>query len=399
MKRDYYEVLGVAKTATEDEIKKSYRKLAMEFHPDRNPDNKEAEDKFKEAAEAYEVLSDQQKRDRYNQFGHQGMRGNSDYHQYSNVNDIFSQFSDIFGSGGGGSIFDTFFGGGMGQQQKRQAGPERGSDLQIRLPLTLEDIAAGVEKTIKVKHFRKCATCSGSGAKVGSQVQQCQTCGGQGQVRQVRSMGFMQSVNISVCPTCSGAGTIIKDKCASCNGEGRTQEESMLKVKIPAGVNDGNYLTMQGQGHVGRRGGAAGDAIIVIEELEHDHFIRNGDDVILDIDITFPQAALGAEIEVPTLTGKALLKIHSGTQPGAILKMRDKGIQHLNRHTKGDQLVRINIAIPTKLTKDEKNFIEKLAEQDHFKVKMQATERPEESKSEKHAEESGIFENLRSMFS
>lgn len=402
MKRDYYEVLGVTKSASGDEIKKSYRKMAMEFHPDRNPDNKGAEDKFKEAAEAYEVLSDGTKRSRYDQFGHQGMRSNNDYHQYSNVNDIFSQFSDIFGGGGGGSIFDTFFGGGMGQQQ-RQAGPERGSDIQIRLPLTLEEIAVGVEKTLKVKHFHKCKTCTGTGAKPGSSVQTCQTCGGQGQVRQVRSMGFMQSVNITVCHTCSGAGTIIKDKCTSCNGEGRVQEESMLKVKIPAGVNDGNYLTMQNNGHVGRRGGAAGDALIVIEELEHDDFIRNGDDVIYDLDISFPQAALGAEIEVPTLSGKALLKVHSGTQPGAILKMRDKGIQHLNRTTKGDQLVRINIAMPTKLTKEEKNLIEKLGEQEHFRTIKQAEEKqPEKTKnmkSESQAEEPGIFENLKSMFS
>ena len=399
MKRDYYEVLGVVKGASDDEIKKSYRKLAMEFHPDRNPENKEAEDKFKEAAEAYEVLSDQTKRDRYNRYGHQGMRSNSDYHQYSNVNDIFSQFSDIFSGGGGGSIFDSFFGGG-GQQ--RQAGLERGSDIQLRLPLTLEEIAVGVEKTLKVKHFHKCKTCTGTGAKAGSSVQTCQTCGGQGQVRQVRSMGFMQSVNITVCHTCSGAGTIIKEKCTSCNGEGRVQEESMLKVKIPAGVNDGNYLTMQNQGHVGRRGGAAGDALIVIEELEHDDFIRNGDDVIYDLDISFPQAALGAEIEVPTLTGKALLKVHSGTQPGAILKMRDKGIQHLNRTTKGDQLVRINVATPTKLTKEEKSLIEKLSEQEHFRATQTEEPRKEEKKNAKFEsteEESGIFENLRSMFS
>jgi molecular chaperone DnaJ len=396
MKRDYYEILGVAKSADEDEIKKSYRKLAMQFHPDRNPDNKEAEEKFKEATEAYEVLSDTDKRARYDRFGHGGVK-NTDYHHYQNVNDIFSQFSDIFSGGGGGSIFDSFFGGGMGQQ--RQAGPEHGADIQIRLPLKLEEIATGVEKTIKVRHFRKCGTCSGSGAKPGTGVQTCSTCGGQGQVRQVRSMGFGQFVNVSVCPTCQGAGTIIKEKCQTCSGEGRVQEESTLKVKIPSGVSDGNYLTLNGQGHVGRRGGAAGDAIVIIQELEHEIFIRDGDDVILDLDLTFPQAALGAEVNVPTLTGHALLKIQPGTKPGQILRMRDKGIQHLNRSSKGDQLVRININMPSKLTKEEKALIEQLAELEHFRSKETSAEKSSEKKKEARAEEAGVFESFKNMFS
>jgi molecular chaperone DnaJ len=397
MKKDYYEILGVEKTASEEDIKKSYRKLAMQYHPDRNPGNKEAEDKFKEAAEAYEVLSDTDKRARYDRFGHQGMRSN-DYHQYQNVNDIFSQFSDIFSGfsgGGGGSIFDSFFGGG----QQRQAGPERGADIQLRIPLKLEEIAVGVEKTVKVKHYRRCGTCSGTGAKGASGVQSCTTCGGQGQVRQVRSMGFGQFVNVTTCPTCQGAGTTIKDKCSSCNGEGRLQEESTLKVKIPAGVNDGNYLTLQGQGHVGRRGGPAGDALVVIQELEHEYFVREGDDVILDLDLTFPEAALGGEIQVPTLTGHALLKIQSGTKAGQILRMRDKGIQHLNRNSKGDQLVRINIVTPTKLTKEEKALIEKLAGMEHFKGTKNQFHKPEDKDSAPHAEESGIFENIKNMFS
>lgn len=396
MKQDYYEVLGIEKGASEDDIKKAYRKMAMQYHPDRNQGDKEAEEKFKIAAEAYEVLSDTDKRARYDRFGHQGMRSN-DYHQYSNANDVFSQFSDIFsGFSGGGSIFDSFFGGG---QQQRQAGPERGADIQLRIPLKLEEIAVGVEKTVKVKHYRRCGTCSGTGAKGTGGVQSCTTCGGQGQVRQVRSMGFGQFVNVTTCPSCQGAGTTIKDKCTACSGEGRLQEESTLKVKIPAGVNDGNYLTLQSQGHVGRRGGAAGDALVVIQELEHEVFIRDGDDVILDLDLTFPQAALGGEIQVPTLTGQALLKIQSGTKAGHILRMRDKGIQHLNRNSKGDQLVRINIVTPTKLNKEEKALIEKLAGMEHFKKSQGQFHKAENTDSEPQAEEPGIFENLKNMFS
>ncbi|HYM21225.1 MAG TPA: molecular chaperone DnaJ [Candidatus Kapabacteria bacterium] len=397
MKKDYYEVLGVAKGAPEDEIKKSYRKLAMQFHPDRNPGNSEAEEKFKEATEAYEVLSDTDKRARYDRFGHQGMRSN-DFGHYQNTEDIFSHFSDIFGGMSGGSIFDQFFGGGG---MRTQSGPERGSDIQIRLPLTLEEIAVGVEKTIKVRHFRKCSTCSGSGAKAGTTVQTCGTCGGSGQVRQVRSMGFGQFVNVGPCPTCNGSGTIIKEKCPVCVGEGRVQEESTLKVKIPAGVSDGNYLTLSSQGHAGRRGGPAGDAIVVIEELEHDIFVRDGDDVILDLDITFPQAALGAEVEVPTLSGRALLKVQGGIRSGTILRMREKGIQHLNRSGKGDQLVRVHIVTPTKITKTERELIEKLSQEDNFKGSVR---KPEEKKSKRPRskttnEQAGIFDGIKSMFS
>jgi molecular chaperone DnaJ len=396
MKRDYYEILGVERSAPADEIKKSYRKLAMQFHPDKNPDDKAAEEKFKEATEAYEILSDTDKRARYDRFGHQGMK-NNDYGHYQNTEDIFSHFSDIFSGVGGGGIFDQFFGGGG---TRTQAGPERGSDLQIRLGMTLEEIATGVEKTIKVKHFRKCSTCKGSGAKEGTAVQTCQTCGGAGQVRQVRSMGFGQFVNVGPCPTCNGAGTIIKDKCTVCNGEGRVQEESTLKVKIPAGVSDGNYLTMSGQGHAGRRGGPAGDVLVVIEELEHDIFVRDGDDVILDLDITFPQAALGAEVEVPTLSGRALLKIQSGIRSGTILRMRDKGIQHLNRNGKGDELVRVHIVTPQKLTKSERELIEKLTQEENFRTEVKKAEKTKSSKrTSAKSESAGVFGNFKSMFS
>lgn len=392
MKRDYYEVLTVEKTATVEEIKKAYRKLAMQYHPDRNPDDSVAEDKFKEATEAYEVLCDQDKRSRYDRYGHQGVK-NSDYHHYSNVNDIFSQFSDIFGAGGGGSIFDSFFGGGF--NQRGGSAVERGSDLQVKMALSLEEIATGVEKTIKVRHLRTCSTCEGSGAKDSSATETCKTCSGLGQVRQVRSMGFGQFVNVAVCPTCHGDGKMIKDKCSDCKGEGRLQQEDVLKVKIPAGVSEGNYLTLSGQGNAGRRGGPNGDCFVVIEEEEHEIFVRDGDDIVLDLDISFPQAALGAEIEVPTLTGASLLKIQSGTQSGTLLRMRDKGIQHLNRSGKGDQIVRVQVVTPKKLTKEEKALLQDLAEHEHFKTESIA----EETLQREQEPSPGIFSNLKSIFS
>lgn len=392
MKRDYYEILGVEKNAGTDEIKKSYRKLAMQFHPDRNPDDHTAEDKFKEATEAYEVLSDETKRARYDRFGHQGVK-QGDYHQYSNVNDIFSQFSDIFG---GGSIFDSFFGGGGFNQQRGGTVVERGSDVQIKTGLTLEEIATGAEKMVKVKHLRTCNTCSGSGAKDPSAVETCKTCSGLGQVRQVRSMGFGQFVNVTACPACHGEGKTVKEKCSDCRGEGSVQQEDTVKVKIPAGVSDGNYLTLSGQGNAGRRGGPNGDAFVVVEEIEHDIFVREGDDVVLELEITFPQAALGAEIEVPTLTGSSLLKIQAGTQSGTLLRMRDKGIQHLSRPGKGDQIVQVQIVTPKKLSKEEKRMLQDLARQEHFRGADTAT--PGVTK-EREEEEASVLDNLKSIFS
>ncbi|MEO6940597.1 MAG: molecular chaperone DnaJ [Candidatus Kapaibacterium sp.] len=395
MKRDYYEILTVEKSASVEEVKKAYRKLALQYHPDRNPDDASAEDKFKEATEAYEVLSDQTKRARYDQFGHQGVRQN-DFGHYQNSNDIFSHFADIFGGMAGGSIFDQFFGGG-GQQRSASDGSERGSDLQLRMALTLEEIATGVEKTIKVKHLRACTTCSGSGAKKGSAVETCTTCSGIGQVRQVRSMGFGQFVNVTTCPTCNGAGRTIKERCPTCNGEGRKQDESTLKVNIPAGVSDGNYLTLSGQGHAGRRGGAPGDAIVIIQEAQHALFVRDGDDVVLNLEITFPQAALGAEVEVATLTGHSLLKIQSGTQPGTLLRMRDKGIPHLNRGGKGDQLVRVQVVTPKRLTKEEKQLIEQLSKTEHFLAKSKA-EGGANATNERAEVDEGFFDNIKSIF-
>ena len=407
MKRDYYEILGLEKAASADEIKKQYRKLALQFHPDRNPDDSAAEDKFKEATEAYEVLSDADKRARYDRFGHQGVK-NSDFGHYQSSNDIFSQFADIFGGMGGGSIFDQFFGG--GQQQRSSTGPERGADIQMRMALTLEEIATGIEKTVRVRHLKTCSVCSGSGAKPGTAVDTCPTCSGIGQVRQVRSMGFGQFVNVMTCPTCQGAGRTIRERCTNCSGEGRTQEESTVKVNIPAGVSEGNYLTLSGVGQAGKRGGPAGDAIVIVQETEHDLFVRDGDDVILELEVTFPQAALGAEVEVPTLYGHSLLKIASGTQSGTLLKMRDKGIPHLNHGGKGDQLVRVQIVTPKKLTKEEKVLLEKLSEESHFKMvdKSAPLDEDHAEKAEHYAEENtsqdctkveaGFFQSIRNLF-
>jgi molecular chaperone DnaJ len=394
MKRDYYEILSVERTATIEEIKKSYRKLALQFHPDRNPDNKEAEEKFKEATEAYEVLSDGDKRARYDRFGHEGVRQN-DFGHYQNANDIFSHFADIFGGMGGGGIFDQFFGGGV----QNPNAPERGADIQIPLDLTLEEIATGVEKKIKVRHWKTCSNCSGTGAKNGTAVDTCPTCHGSGQLRQVRSMGFGQFVNVTVCHTCQGSGKSIRERCEVCAGEGRVQQESTLSVKIPAGVSEGNYLTLSGQGHAGRRGGPPGNALVVIREQEHDHFLRDGDDVIYDLEITFPQATLGAEIEVPTLTGHSILKIQAGTQAGSLLRMRDKGIPHLNHSGRGDQLVRIQIVTPSKLTKEERQLLEKLSKLEHFRsAEPEATDQKSEREEVVADEQTGFFDNIRSIF-
>jgi molecular chaperone DnaJ len=360
-KRDYYEVLGVSRSASNDEIKKSYRKLALQHHPDRNPDNKEAEDKFKEATEAYEVLSDQQKRQRYDQFGHQGMRGGADYHNYTNFNDIFSQFGDIFG----GSIFDEMFGGQQSRRGPRSTG-EPGSDLRIRLKLTLEEIAAGVEKKIKIKKWKTCGTCSGSGAKPGSSKSACSHCNGTGELRQVSRSMFGQFVNISPCAYCGGTGQIIREKCPTCTGEGREQGETTVKINVPAGVSEGQYMTLQGQGNSGRRGGHAGDVHVEFVEEKHEQFVRNGDDIIFNAVIGYPDAVLGTDIEVPTLTGKVKIKIDPGTMPGKMLRLKEKGIPRLNSYGKGDQLVRIQIWVPSKVNSREKELLKELSGSEHI---------------------------------
>jgi molecular chaperone DnaJ len=370
-KRDYYEILGVARNASQDELKKAYRKIAMKYHPDRNPNNKEAEEKFKEAAEAYEVLSDADKRRRYDQFGHDGIRAGQDFHGYSDIHDIFSAFGDIFGGSFGGSIFEEAFGGGRTSRQRSRQ-PHTGTpgaDLKVRLKLTLEEIAEGVEKKIKVKAYKSCEMCGGTGARSTSSRVTCPACNGTGEIRQVSRSIFGQFVNISTCDLCNGDGKIIKDVCPECRGEGRVHGEKTIKVNIPPGVTEGNYIPMRSQGHGGRRGGPAGDIIILIEEEQHPVFVREGDDVILDLLISFPEAALGAEIEIPTLIGRAKLHIEPGTQSGKILRMREKGIAHLNGYGHGDQLVRVNVWTPTRLTPKDKDILKELSQHDSMKPK------------------------------
>ncbi len=361
--RDFYETLGVERSATADEIKSAYRKMAMQYHPDRNPDNAEAESKFKEAAAAYDVLSDPDKRARYDQYGHAGVGGGQQgYHEYTNVNDIFSAFGDIFGQ----SIFGDMFG---GQQRgsRQRSRKEHGADLRVRMPLSLEEIATGVEKTIKIRHMKTCSTCTGSGAKGSGGYTSCTACGGSGEVRQVSRSVFGQFINIAPCAACSGNGEILQDKCDTCSGEGRVEGETTVKVTIPAGVRTGNYIPLTGKGHAGRRGGQSGDAMVVIEEVEHEIFEREEDDVHMRHTIDFPTAALGGEIDVPTLTGAATLTIEPGTQPGSVLRMKGNGIPHVNHRGSGDQLVHIDIYVPKKLSSEERSALRKLSASNHFK--------------------------------
>ena len=357
-KRDYYEVLGVSKSASNDELKKSYRKLAMKYHPDKNPGDKAAEENFKEAAEAYEVLSNTDKKAKYDRFGHSGLRGGQDFHSYQNANDIFSHFSDIFG--GGSSIFDDLFSGGSSGRSRQQYSGTPGSDLKVTIKVTLEEIATGTNKTIKLKKYDKCSDCGGTGANSTSGFKSCTVCNGSGEVREVSKSIFGQFVNISVCNNCKGTGKIISDPCKKCSGDGRVYNESKIKVKVPPGVTSNSYMTMRGEGNAGKNGGPAGDVIVVFQEIEHPYFTREGNDLIYDLFLTYPEIVLGTTVEIPTINGRANLKIEAGTQHGKFLKMRGKGIQHLNQHGSGDQLVRINIHVPSKVNSKEKDLLNEL---------------------------------------
>ncbi len=378
-KRDYYEVLGVSKSASAEEIKKAYRKLAIQFHPDKNPDDPSAEDKFKEAAEAYEVLSNPEKKQRFDQFGHQGMNGGGYGGGGMNMDDIFSQFGDVFGDS---NPFGSFFGGGgRGQGQ----GVKRGSNLRIKLKLNLEEIANGAEKKIKVKRHVSCKACSGNGSKNGTSTKTCGTCNGQGQVRKVMNTMLGQMMSTATCPTCNGEGKTVTENCTVCHGEGRSLEEEVISIKIPAGVVDGMQLSMNGKGNVPQRGGIAGDLLIVIEEEEHAELKRDGINVIYDLYINFADAVLGTSSEVPTIDGKVKIKIEPGTQSGKVLRLRDKEIKDINGYGKGDLLIYVNVWTPKSLSNEEKKIVEQLRASPNFK--------PNPAKGEK-----GFFGKMKEYF-
>ena len=365
-KRDFYEILGVSKSATADEIKKAYRKVAMQFHPDRNPGDKEAEEKFKEAAEAYEILSDADKKAQYDRFGHAAFsqgRGGGGHPGGMNMDDIFSQFGDIFGD----DVFGSFFGGGRGggRTQTRGRGA-RGSDLRVKLKLNFEEIAKGASKTIKVKKYVTCNTCSGNGARDSGSIQTCGTCQGTGQVRRVQSTFLGQMQTVSTCPTCNGAGTSITSKCGSCKGDGRVFGEETVTLNIPAGVQEGMELRMEGKGNAGERSGMPGDLRVLIEEEQHAELHRDGLNVAFELHITFPDAVFGTEVMVPTIDGKAKIKIPAGTQSGKIFRLKGKGFPSVQSYEKGDQLIHVNIWTPQHVDSDERKALEKMAASPNF---------------------------------
>ncbi len=378
-KRDYYEILGVSKGASETEIKKAYRKMALKFHPDKNPDDKTAEAKFKEAAEAYEVLSDPQKKARYDQFGHAGMGGASGFGGGGgggmSMDDIFSQFGDIFGGAFGG------FGGGGGRRGRRV---NRGSNLRIKVKLTLEEIAEGVEKKVKVNKFINCNTCSGTGAKGGSAFSRCSTCNGSGHVTRVSNTILGQMQTTSTCPSCNGEGQTIQDKCKTCFGDGIVRDEEVITMNIPAGVEEGMQLTMTGKGNAGPRGGVPGDLLIVVEEVEHPDLKRDGIYLHYNHYISFVDAVLGSSAEIPLVSGKAKIKIDAGTQSGKILRLRGKGLPDINGYRKGDLMVHINVWTPQTLSKDERKILEDFRDSENFKPDPSAKDKSWFQKMKEH---------------
>jgi molecular chaperone DnaJ len=359
-KRDYYEILEVSKDASEAEIKKAYRKMALKFHPDKNPGDHSAEEKFKEAAQAYEVLSDPQKRERYNRYGHDGVNSQGGG---MSMDDIFSHFGDIFGGafGGFGGGFSSGFGGGGTRRRVN-----RGSNLRVKVKLNLEEIANGVEKKIKVSKYVKCEPCTGTGAQHGSSYNTCQTCHGSGQVTRVTNTFLGQMQTTSTCPSCGGEGRSITQKCISCGGDGIVRGEEVISINIPAGVADGMQLSVSGKGNAGARSGINGDLIIIIEEKEHEDLVRDGNNLIFEKYISFPEAVLGCQVEVPTLEGKARITLEPGIQSGKVLRLKGKGLPNIDRYGKGDLLVNINVWTPEKVSKEEKAILEKLAESPNF---------------------------------
>jgi len=387
-KRDFYEILGVAKGASGDEIKKAYRKVAMQHHPDRNPGDKSAEEKFKEAAEAYEILSDADKKAQYDRYGHAGVSGNGRGGHHGgagmNMEDIFSQFGDIFGD----DLFGNFFGGGAGGKQRggQRSRGIRGSNLRIKLKLTYEEIAKGVTKNIKVKKHVACSTCGGSGAKDKGSIQACNTCGGSGQVRRVQNTFLGQMQTVTTCPTCNGEGSTITAKCGNCKGEGRVYAEENISIEIPAGVQEGMQLTLSGKGNAGERGGMNGDLIILIEEEQHKELQREGLNVAFDLHLSFTDVVFGTQVEVPTIDGRAKIKIPAGTQSGKVFRLKGKGFPAVNSYEKGDQLIHVSVWTPQNISAEEKTALEKLSHSNNFK--------PNPDKNDK-----GFFDKVRDMFS
>jgi molecular chaperone DnaJ len=367
-KRDYYEVLGIDRGADEATIKAAYRKKAMQYHPDRNPGDKDAEEKFKEATEAYEVLKDPQKRQVYDQYGHAGLGQGAGFGGFGgfggfDIGDALRAFMRDFG--GGGSIFEDFFNMGGAPRGRRRV--NRGEDLRIRVSLTLEEIATGVERKIKVNRLVKCNTCGGSGVAAGSSKKTCPQCKGAGQVRTMTRTFLGTVQQVTTCNMCRGTGEIIADPCQTCRGEGRVHGSSTVNLKVPPGVSSGNYMTVDNMGNAAPHQGTPGDLIVVFEEADHEYFTRQGDNVIYELPISFITAAMGGEMTVPTLYGPETLKIPAGTQSGKILKLRGKGIPHLHHAGKGNQLVQVIVWVPNKLNGQDKKLLEELARSDAFK--------------------------------
>lgn len=370
-KRDYYEVLEVDRNANEADIKKAYRKLALKYHPDKNPDDHTAEDKFKEAAEAYEVLSNADKKAKYDRYGHAGLGGASGGGNYGggmSMDDIFSQFGDIFGG-----AFGSF--GGSGGSSSRGRRVNKGSNLRVKVKMNLQEIATGVEKKIKVSKYVSCKHCSGSGAENGGSYANCSTCHGSGHVTRVTSTFLGQMQTTATCPTCGGEGRIITKKCNHCQGNGVVRDEEVIPINIPAGVAEGMQLSLSGKGNAGARGGIPGDLIVLIEEDKHTELERDGNNLIHNLFISVSDAALGSQVEVPTVDGKARLKISPGTQPGKVLRLKGKGLPSVNSYGNGDLLVNVNVWIPKELNKEERQILEKLQHSENFVPNPTASEK------------------------
>lgn len=378
-KRDYYEVLGVSKEATKEEIKKAYRKQALKFHPDKNPGDKKSEENFKEAAAAYEVLSNEEKKARYDRYGHAGMGGSANGFggQGMTMDDIFSSFGDIFGDAFGG--FGAFGGGRRGRRINK------GSNLRVKVKLNLQEISAGAEKKIKVNKYDTCSSCQGTGAADSSGLSGCSTCHGSGHVTRLTNTMLGQMQTSSVCPSCGGEGKTITKKCTVCYGEGIIQKEEIIKINIPAGVGKGMQLTVGGKGNAPRRGGVNGDLLVVIDEEEHPELIREGNDLIYNLFISIPDAILGTHVEVPTVDNNVKIKIEPGTQSGKILRLRGKGLPEVNGYGRGDLLVNVNVWIPKSMNKDELKIFEKFKDSESFT--------PNPDKNDK-----GFFDRMRGYF-